>query len=120
MKQHKQHIHIKFNPHRSPPVNIGWRSVAINAAIASGYIPTAKEAFEAIEKANDDSHLQFQKSSTLRIAVSEKMAQLASKMVSGFWNDDISTQEKIELSLWQPPSLWCICAINRGIKLGFV
>ena len=116
----KQHIHIKFNPHRPPPTSIGWRSVAINAAIASGYIPNAREAFEAIEKAGDESHLRFQKSSALRIAVSEKMAQLASKMTSGFWNEDISLQEKIELTIWQPPSLWCVCAISRGIKSGFV
>ena len=116
----KQHIHIKFNPHRHPPVNIGWRSVAINAALVNDYIPTAREAFEAIEKANDESHLLFQKSSGLRIAVSGKMAQLAAKMSSGFWNEDIPLQEKIELTLWQPPSLWCICAINRAIKLGFV
>ena len=116
----KQHIHIKFNPHRHPPVNIGWRSVAINAAHVNDYIPTAREAFEAIKKANDESHLLFQKSSGLRIAVSGKMAQLAAKMSSGFWNEDIPLQEKIELTLWQPPSLWCICAINRAIKLGFV
>ena len=117
----KHHIHIKFNPHRHPPVNIGWRSVAINAALVNDYIPTAREAFEAIEKANDESHLQFQKSSTLRVAVSGKMAHLSSKMTSGFWNDhSISLQEKIELTLWQPPSLWCICAINRAIKMGFV
>ena len=111
-------IFIRFNPQRPSPFHVGSRNAAIKAAIASQFIPTAIEAIEAIEAAQNEEYLGSLKATSISVNVSEEISELALRMASGFWGEDLPSLVKTELSLWQPARLWVTCAIHAGIKSG--
>ena len=111
-------VFIKFNPPRPSPFHVGSRNAAIKAAIASQFIPTAIEAIEAIEAAQNEEHLGSIKATAISVNVSGDISDLSLRMASGFWGEDLPSIVKTELSLWQPARLWVTCAIHAGIKSG--
>ena len=110
-------IEVVFNPHKPAPCRYGSRRVAIDAALAADFVPTAQEAIDAIRASKDTKHLRFQKPQKITVQVCDKMSQLASKM----YLDIISGEKKsMELITARPIKLWILCAIHRGIKLGIL
>ena len=111
-------IFIKFNPPRPCPFAVGSRNAAIKLAFSRKFIPTALEAIEAIEAAQNEEHLGSIKATAISVNVSGDISDLSLRMASGFWGEDLPSLVKTELSLWQPARLWVTCAIHAGIKSG--
>ena len=111
-------IFIKFNPPRPCPFAVGSRNAAIKLAVARKFIPSALEALEAIEAAQNEEYLGSIKATAISVNVSGDISDLSLRMASGFWADDLPSLVKTELSLWQPARLWVTCAIHAGIKSG--
>ena len=110
-------IEVVFNPHKPAPCRHNSRRVAIDAALAADFIPTAQEAIDAISAARDTTHLLFQKPQKITAQVCDKMSQLAVKMYSGIF---AGGERSMELITARPIKLWILCAIHRGIKLGIL
>lgn len=110
-------IHIVFNPHKPAPYRYGSRRVAIDAALASEFVPTAQEAIDAIRASKDAMHLRFQKPQKIWVQPCDKMSQLAAKMYLEFIQVD---EKPVELLTIRPIKIWILCAIHRGIKLGIL
>ena len=111
-------IHVVFNPHKPAPYKYGSRRVAIDAALAADFVPTAQEAIDAIRASKDTAHLRFQNPQKIMVKPCDKMSQLAAKAYSEFGldgGDDVGNLITI-----QPIKTWILCAIHRGIKLGIL
>ena len=110
-------IRIAFNPHKPAPCKYGSRRAAIDAAIAADFVPTQQEAIDAIRASKCVKHLQFQKPQEIKIRFCDKMARLSSKMYADFIMGD---DKPMELLTIPPIKIWILCAIHRGIKMGFL
>ena len=115
-------IHVVFNPHKPAPYKYGSRRVAIDAALASEFVPTAQEAIEAIRASKETAHLRFQNPQKILVQPCDKMSQLAAKMYAGFGKESTSNPHAyLEMvTLFKPIKIWILCAIHRGIKLGIL
>ena len=110
-------IEVVFNPHKPAPCRYNSRRVAIDAALAADFVPTAQEAIDAIRASKETKHLMFQKPQKVVVTPCDKMSRLAAKM----YLDIISGEKKpVELITARPIKLWILCAIHRGIKLGIL
>ena len=110
-------IEVVFNPHKPAPCRYNSRRVAIDAALAADFVPTAQEAIDAIRASKDATHLRFLKPQKIAVQVCDKMSRLAAKM----YIEIISGEKKpVELLTARPIKLWLLCAIHRGIKLGIL
>ena len=110
-------IEVAFNPHKPAPCRYNSRRVAIDAALAADFVPTAQEAIDAIRASRDATHLRLQRPQKISVQVCDKMSRLAAKM----YLDIISGEKKsMELITTRPIKLWLLCAIHRGIKLGIL
>ena len=110
-------IEVVFNPHKPAPCRYNSRRVAIDAALAADFVPTAQEAIDAIRASKETKHLPLQKSQRITVQVCDKMSRLASMMYSGIFAEG---ERSVELITARPIKLWILCAINRGIKLGIL
>ena len=110
-------IEVVFNPHKPAPCRYNSRRVAIDAALAADFVPTAQEAIDAISAARDTTHLPLQKPQRITVQVCDKMSRLASVMYSGIF---AGGEKSMELITARPIKLWILCAINRGIKTGIL
>jgi len=110
-------IEVVFNPHKPAPCRYNSRRVAIDAALAADFVPTAQEAIEAIRASKDTEHLLLQKPQKVVVTPCDKMSRLSAKMYL-----DITSGEKKPVALLtiHPVKIWILCAINRGIKLGIL
>lgn len=110
-------IHVIFNPHKPAPYKYGSRRVAIDAALATDFVPTARDAIDAISASKDDTHLRFQKPQKIWVQPCDKMSQLAANMYLEIIRGD---KNPVELLTIRPIKIWILCAIHRGIKLGIL
>ena len=110
-------IEVVFNPHKPVPNRYNSRRVAIDAALAADFVPTAQEAIDAIRASKETKHLMFQKPQKIAVRVCDKMSRLASMMYSGIF---AGGEKSMELITARPIKLWILCAIHRGIKLGIL
>lgn len=110
-------IHAVFNPHKPAPYKYGSRRVAIDAALAADFVPTAQESIDAIRASKCTANLQFQKPQKIWVQPCDKMSRLAANMYLEITRGD---KKPVELLTIQPIKIWIMCAIHRGIKLGIL
>ena len=110
-------IRIAFNPHKPAPCKYGSRRAAIDAAIAADFVPTQQDAIDAIRASKNAEYLKFQKPQEFKIKLCDKMSRLSAKMYADFI---IGDDKPMELLTIPPIKIWILCAIHRGVKMGFL
>ena len=110
-------IEVVFNPHKPAPCRYNSRRVAIDAALAADFGPTAQEAIDAIRASKNAEYLKFQKPQEFKIKLCDKMSRLSAKMYADFI---IGDDKPMELLTIPPIKIWILCAIHRGVKMGFL
>lgn len=110
-------ISIIFNPHKPAPYKYSSRRVAIDAALAADFTPTAQEAIDAIRASKDTTNLHIQKPQKIMVRPCDKMSRLAANMYLEIIRCDKNPAELLAI---HPIKIWILCAIHRGIKLGIL
>lgn len=110
-------LRITFNPHKPAPCKYGSRRAAIDAAIAADFVPTKQEAIDAIRASKNAEYLKFQKPQEFKVNLCKKMSRLSAKMYIEFITGDNTPMELLTIP---PIKIWILCAIHRGIKMGFL